>query len=82
MKIQSQNSSSPARGERQRFRSDGPSDALEPVAVLTQSTRTVRALALFTLLLSTVVRAEIEVPVDVAVGPAGWWFFGPLVENR
>jgi hypothetical protein len=26
--------------------------------------------------------AGVKVPVDVGLGPAGFWFFGPLLENR
>lgn len=41
-----------------------------------------RSLALILLLASAPALAGIKVPADVGVGPAGFWFAGPLFENR
>jgi hypothetical protein len=37
---------------------------------------------LLVLLPATSFAGRLKVPVDVGIGPAGYWFFGPLMDNR
>ncbi len=39
-------------------------------------------LALLLVVPSTSFAARLKVPVDVGIGPAAYWFFGPLTDNR
>ncbi len=41
-----------------------------------------RAVLVASFLASSALAAKVTVPADVGIGPEGYWFYGPLLENR